>query len=101
MKLMRNPVPCTATAHIAIGSLLTGKPLEASSAAIRVLAKGAVRSKGYPGNTQTGVIVWIGNILSGSGSVGTAKHISQGELAHWVDQRIKYMPTLATMLTKI
>lgn len=47
IKLMRKPVPCTVIAHIAIANLFTGEPLEvASSAAMRVLAKGAVRSKG-------------------------------------------------------
>lgn len=47
MKLIRKPVPCTVTAHIAIASLFTGELVEvASSAAMRLLAKGAVRSNG-------------------------------------------------------
>lgn len=80
MKDRLNPMPCTATAAIAIG-----KPSRSfidpdlTAALSRFPPNGAVMRSGYAGKTQTGVIVCIGKIK--------------------VDQRMRYTPLLAHMAT--
>lgn len=73
-----NPIPCTASAAIAIGKPSISCILPALTAAFsRFPAKGAVMRRGYAGKTQTGVMVCIGKTR--------------------VDQRIRYTPLLANM----
>lgn len=58
MKDRLNPIPCTATAAIAIGnpSILSMNPA-LTAALSRLPPNGAVMRSGYAGKTQTGVIV--------------------------------------------
>lgn len=60
----QNPIPCTATAAMAIGKALRVLVCPTlTDELMRLPAKGAVSRRGYAGNTQTGVIVCIGKIL--------------------------------------
>lgn len=62
---------------------------------MRLPAKGAVSRRGYAGNTQTGVMVWMGKMLCGKVRLGQDhKGICWDGKAHSVDQRIRYMPAL-------
>jgi hypothetical protein len=64
IKLMRNPAPCRHIAARAIVSEFTREAAAAvGKASMRFAANGAVRRRGYAGNIQMGVIVWIGNVL--------------------------------------
>jgi hypothetical protein len=58
MKAMRHPVPCVVMAHMATAVVfMSVVRCEAVAAAMRFPAKGAVRSSGYAGKTQVGVIM--------------------------------------------
>lgn len=58
IRLTRNPVPCRDTAASAMASeLMRAAAAADGSASIRFAASGAVRSKGYAGKIQMGVMV--------------------------------------------
>jgi hypothetical protein len=64
IKLNRKPAPCK---QIAASAMVNEFTCEAAAivgkVSIRFAANGAVKRRGYAGNIQIGVIVWIGNIL--------------------------------------
>ena len=62
--LTRKPVPCSVTAPKAmVRPLIRDAAASDGSASIRFEAKGAVRRRGYAGNIQMGVMVWMGKDL--------------------------------------
>jgi hypothetical protein len=65
MKAMRQPVPCATTAQTAMAVPLIESISPLAEVARRSwAANGAVRSSGYAGKTQVGVIVWRGKTLN-------------------------------------
>lgn len=64
MNAIRKPVPWVATqARLIAMALMVESWPESMAAEIRELPKGAVRSRGYAGNTHMGVMVWTGKTL--------------------------------------
>jgi hypothetical protein len=64
IKLTRNPMPWIQIAARAIASEFIRKAAAVvGRASMRFAANGAVRRRGYAGNIQMGVIVWIGKVL--------------------------------------
>lgn len=65
MNAIKKPVPWTVVeARLMAGALTCSKCCELMAEAMRVLPKGAVRSRGYAGKTHIGVMVCIGKTLS-------------------------------------
>jgi hypothetical protein len=58
IRLTRKPVPCTQTAPKAIAmELILAAAAASGNASIRFAARGEIRSNGYAGKIQIGVIV--------------------------------------------
>jgi hypothetical protein len=74
--------------------LIRAAAAASGKASIKFEARGDMRSNGYAGKIQIGVIVCIGNVLKESAGA------SRRELkcTDWVDHKIIYMPELAITL---
>lgn len=102
MKAIRKPVPWTQTeARLMATALMEDSCCELMAADTRALPKGAVRSRGYAGNTHVGVMVWIGKTLFLFSAATTQDRYAIGVWTYSVDHRIRYIPALANMPTLI
>lgn len=66
---------------------------------MRLPANGAVSMSGYAGNTQVGVIMWIGNTLS----IHEHRHDDDEteRTTYKVDHKMRYRPALAAALSPV
>jgi hypothetical protein len=75
-----------------VTELIRAAAAASGNASMRFAANGAMRSRGYAGKIQIGVMLWIGKVLR---LILESAGVSRTR-SYCVDQRIRYMPELAS-----